>query len=109
RDNVGGFVGRGMQSGFHRSYAIGNVMGRDRVGGFAGEIHNANVPDDFYTSTSFSSSNVTGSGEAVGGFVGYAYGAFIVDSYTHSYASGNNDVGGFAGQAVGGSDIKRSY
>lgn len=95
-DYVGGLVGRNDGT-VTRSFATGNVIGKNNVGGFVGQ-------NFWVIASSIATGNVTGSGSAVGGFVGFNNPGNItlVASITGSSATGNVtggiDVGGFAGR-----------
>ena len=82
--------GSGSISG---SYATGNVSGDSRVGGLVGESAGA-------ITASYAAGNVSGSGDGIGGLVGWDSGTTITASYAvgRVSASGNtSNIGGLVG------------
>jgi hypothetical protein len=75
----------------------GNITGRDEVGGLVGSMFTGSV------NNSYARSNVTGSGNNIGGLVGRNdYNGIIKNSYSIGNVTGN-DVGGAIGENEGGS------
>jgi filamentous hemagglutinin family protein len=104
---VGGLVGNflSLQS-ITNSYATGNVVGEEQVGGLVGGVSGGSV------SNSYATGNVTGS-TYVGGLIGELGGSlsnsFATGTVTASGAwSGNREVGGLVGYASY-SSIENSY
>lgn len=96
-DDVGGFIGNlDLWSGAYDSRAAGNVIGERIVGGFVGRSEQGSIR------RSFSTGNVSGSSEYIGGFIGSISGT---SNITENYSTGNVintggfSVGGFAGGA----------
>ena len=111
---AGGFAGSIGDSAISTSYASGNVTAieetngqgtfdPDYVGGFTGYISNSMTID------LFASGNVSSPGSHVGGFTGYIYDALLENEYATGSVSGNQYVGGFAGDIYGGYDIVQVY
>ena len=80
--NVGGLVGStgGVATNITNSYATGDVSGVDNIGGLVGLL------DQNHSITySHATGDVTGSGEYIGGLVGWlAFGASISNSYANT-------------------------
>jgi prepilin-type N-terminal cleavage/methylation domain-containing protein len=108
--DVGGFVGRQSGGSITYSHSIGNVNGGNRVGGFVGFQYDSMAE----ISNSYSTGNVSCSGDKVGGFIGDSWGYdggdfyMIEDSYSTGNVSGVNSVGGFIGNLMSGY-MKNSY
>ena len=99
---VGGLAGynHGFISG---SYSAGAVNGVEDVGGLVGQHdHPYSIVD------SYSDSMVIGEGNRVGGLAGYSSGS-ILRSYVTGAVSGNEQVGGLAGNSEYYSRIEDSY
>jgi len=100
---VGGLMGYGYGSGSGStildSHATGNVTGGNSVGGLVGYGY-----DDSITN-SYATGEVTGTGDNVGGLVGYTNGSnpIIDNSYATGPVTGNNYVGGLVGYVNSGS------
>ncbi|CAG0954608.1 partial Heme/hemopexin-binding protein, partial [Geobacteraceae bacterium] len=94
---VGGLMGYGYGSSsgstILNSHATGNVTGGNSVGGLVGYGY-----DDSITN-SYATGEVTGTGDNVGGLVGYTNGSnpIIDNSYATGPVTGNNYVGGLVG------------
>ncbi|WNY26369.1 hypothetical protein [Methanolapillus ohkumae] len=116
KDNVGGLVGYSKSSmNIISTKACGNVTGENNVGGLIGKIDfiskpNANGITYNNVNNSYSTANVTATGDNVGGLIGLATGSgtykIVVNRiYTTGSVSGNDSVGGLIGN---GSDISIS-
>lgn len=108
RNNVGGVVGSNRfethdyPSTILRVYNTGTVEGENNVGGVAGR-------DQYQTSHSFNLGEVRGTGENVGGVIGYKDGGLpLVHSYNMGAVSGSNAVGGIAGK-VSNITVEHTY
>jgi hypothetical protein len=106
-DRVGGLVGYNYYSGsaVDSSYAMGAVSGVNDVGGLVG--HNTES-----VTGSRSSGDVTGSGDRVGGLVGYNdFGASVSICYALGYVTGtgSNYVGGLVGYNNNSASVSNSY
>ena len=95
---IGGLVGRNVEGTITESVASGAVTGIDNVGGLVG--HDRGVSSGDSISASRASGNVTGSGERVGGLVGWAA-RTIRASYATGTVTGATWVGGLVGRLVG--------
>ncbi len=103
-DQVGGLVGYNNTMSTSRSYTSNAVSGRNSVGGLFGET-NGGVGADY----NYSLGDVTGTGQYVGGLVGYNGFAFSIgNSYATGAVSGASDVGGLAGYNLNGT-LSTSY
>lgn len=112
--NIGGLVGNLAGSGgvtiINESYATGNVGVSSEgdytyyVGGLVGYMEYGEIHKSFATG------DVVG-GEGVGGFLGYAsYAGIINDNFATGSVSGTTQIGGFIGDAYDGIDeIQRNY
>lgn len=101
-----GIFGRTENASFSNLYLDNiTISGTDNVGALIGTAT--------YTTTSrisLTNSSVTGTGEFVGGIVGYLGGSSIEKSYAEdTTVTGDNLVGGLAGIAIGPSTISQSY
>ena len=89
---IGGLLGFNERGTVNNSYSTGNVGGINRIGGLVGYNYYATV------SNSYSTGSVTGSGEDIGGLIGYGGGA------THSYwdieTSGQSSSAGGEGKTT---------
>ena len=97
-NTVGGLVGRNVEGTITESVASGAVTGPSQVGGLVGHDRGVSSGDSIVASRA--SGNVTGSGESVGGLVGWAAGT-IRASYATGAVSGAESVGGLAGLLQG--------
>ena len=100
-NTVGGLVGLNYGE-IENSNSIGNVNGKEFVGGLAGENSKNGIIFD-----SYSDGNVSGSGDAVAGLVGFNNEGNISNSYADAKVDGNNTVGGLVGNNNG--NIFNSY
>jgi hypothetical protein len=108
--DAGGLVGRNNENIIKKCYAIGNVTGKDNVGGLAGSnsrggmfVYRAGVAGEGKgsISNSFATGKVTGD-KNVGGLVGYIAKNKIENCYATGNVKGNNNVGGLVGYSLGG-------
>ena len=100
-NGIGGLVGENYGT-IKNSYAEGNVIGSGSIGGLVGDNYG-----DGKINNSYSTANVTASGDGVGGLIGYNIG--IIDN---SYGIGNVTGGSSAGGLVGfndGGNVTNSY
>ncbi|GBU24617.1 hypothetical protein R83H12_01251 [Fibrobacteria bacterium R8-3-H12] len=99
---VGGLVGRNTNSPISKSYATGNVEGKDNyVGGLVGDASGA-------ISESYAIGNVTGN-DGVGGLVGNSNN-IISNSYAAGAVKGKSKLGGLIGMlANSSSSVTFSY
>ncbi len=103
--SVGGLAGTNLGH-IEDSYVTGSVAGFGYVGGLAGFADSSSE-----ISGSHFSGTVTAratDGQAVGGLVGHQSGV-IRASYASGSVSGNENVGGLAGENDGGANIVASY
>lgn len=113
-EDVGGLVGSAGAATISDSYATGDVEGVEDVGGLVGFTTNAyDITSDGYLRSTISSSYATGvvagSGDNVGGLVGYAKYTDVVGSYHETgIVTGVNSVGGLIGYFENGT-IDTSY
>ena len=99
RYSVGGLVGSSYSYGsISGSYSAGAVNGKVIVGGLAGYYSSNPIVD------SHSDSTVVGAGNLVGGLVGLSLGS-IFRSHATGSVSGNEQVGGLAGESRYGSIV----
>ncbi len=100
--DVGGLVGWTDGGSIASSYATGNVVGDDWVGGLAGGAE--------IVTESYATGNVSASGVDVGGLVGESYGA-TTDCYATGAVSGSADgnIGGLVGNSYPDSEISNCY
>lgn len=97
---VGGLVGSNNgNSSISECFSTGSVNGTQRVGGLVGE----NAGD---ISNSYSSANVSASGNFVGGLAGRNNGV-ISNCYSIGTVAGNNQIGGLVGS--NGNTVTDSY
>lgn len=92
--HTGGLAGDNDGS-IENSYVTGTVQGTQAVGGLVGNNDKGSIFD------SYSGATVTGSGNGVGGLVGYMNDGTSAPAITHSYATGNVTGGGSVGGLVG--------
>ena len=102
--SVGGLVGEGREATITASYARGTVAGNSSVGGLVGEGREATI------TASYATGKIQGS-DRVGGLVGDGEGAMIMASYARGNATGTgNNVGGLVGYGGSGTAfITASY
>lgn len=110
KDFVGGLIGSMSGGEIKDSYATGNVRAKSAVGGFVGRKGSGAVNANIYRS--YSTGKVMGI-DSVGGFIGSLWfntSGTIKDSYSTSRVSGLN-AGGFIGSTFGnnGHSIVNSY
>jgi len=107
---VGGLVGYSRYFFMENCYATGDVSGERYVGGVAGELRGADSLGESTTNLKgcYSTGNVSGTGNYVGGLVGNIAGATIDGCHSTGKVSGVNEVGGVAGGIIGGS-VKNCY
>jgi len=93
---VGGFAGWNETSLISNCYATGYITGNQEVGGLVGYNHFSTII------FSYTVISVTGNGNnSVGGLVGFNNDAStIVNCYSISSLSGNDDIGGIAGMNI---------
>ncbi|GHV14728.1 hypothetical protein AGMMS49938_11380 [Fibrobacterales bacterium] len=100
---VGGLVGYNYRSTVSNSYATGAVSGTEYVGGLVGGNYNGIVESSYATGA------VTGAYD-IGGLVGYNYNGTVSNSYAMGTASGTgNYVGGLVGYNNHYSTVSNSY
>ena len=103
--NIGGLVGNnlGTTAVITNSHSsnITNLFGNHNVGGLAG-ANNGTIR------LSYSTNNVTASGQTAGGFVGITTSGIIEQSYATGAVSGAGVVGGFAGR-IDNAIIRNSF
>ncbi|MCM3716704.1 hypothetical protein M3202_21945, partial [Alkalihalobacillus oceani] len=94
--DTGGIIGEGTAADFKKVYATGEVEGENKVGGLIGEARGA-----IEISDGFSAGNVKGSGDSVGGAVGYLGSSSGTPRLENVYAvgsvEGKEEVGGIVG------------
>ncbi|HOC58887.1 MAG TPA: GLUG motif-containing protein, partial [Smithellaceae bacterium] len=102
-ENVGGLTGWNKNNGaISDSYATGSVTGKTNVGGLAG-LNDGSITGSYATTGA-----VTGSGDQIGGLVGWNKNdGVITGSYAASAVTGKTKVGGLAGLNDG--SITNSY
>jgi hypothetical protein len=112
---AGGLIGLHQEAEVYFSYARGQVTGDYRLGGLIGQITIHGEPASVYNC--YASGNVTGTGEKIGGLVGYSYrsgfeGIIVVGkSASWGRVVGDSEVGGLIG-ALGwssGTNASASY
>jgi len=100
-NTVGGLVGTNWGS-ISNSYSIGNVIGVNSVGGLAGINGAGGILSNVHAT-----GNVTGSGDTVGGLVGFmsdnnqGMATTINNAYSSGTVSGVKNVGGLVGWYTG--------
>ena len=104
-NNVGGLVGYAKANTVIEGCSItgaGQITGTGSVGGIAGRADNMTI------CRSFSTANVTGTGENIGGLAGYnRLASTITQSYSSGHVSGKKAAGGILGCKDSiGNDIK---
>ena len=99
-NNVGGFSGFGEACNISNCNLSGSIQGGSSVGGYFGVVDYCSLQDNF------SSADVVGKGDYVGGFVGKAYDDYrkeIVNCrVNNNVIKGNNYVGGLLGYMMEG-------
>jgi len=101
---VGGLVGVATANTLESAYATGDVTGVSYIGGLIGGNYGV-------LSRSYATGNVSGSGEMIGGLVGYNSATLIEGSHATGSVTGTTAGGGSLGGLVGTSDgtITQSY
>ena len=101
--HIGGLIGDA--NGFIQNcYAVGNVKGYNYCGGLLGEFNTMTRVINCYAK-----GDVIGSGDNIGGLVGYCMDGFILYSYSTGNVKGNNYIGGLVGLQGGKSSIRSCY
>ena len=110
--NVGGLVGMVDKQGhlisehkISNSYATGEVTGKSHVGGLVGQVKKGGST----INNSYFEGSVTGTGERVGGLMGYATSTEISNTYATGSVKGSSRVGGLVGLATNTTKISNSY
>lgn len=96
--SVGGFTGESSRANISKARALGDVHGVYDASGFSGRVYGVDpeeVENTMVIDRSYATGQVTSGSFEAAGFVGYAYGATITDSYSRSI------VNGVAGLAAG--------
>ena len=93
--NVGGLLGNTNASNIRGCHVSGTVAGLSNIGGLIGYMYNSNMYNSYCTGT------VTGTGDKIGGIIGYRYvnasNNYISNCYSASNVNGKTGVGGFIG------------
>jgi len=103
-NTVGGLVGYN-QAGTNEiteSHATGTVDGADTVGGLVGQ-------NEGIVTTSYATGSVIGTGEYIGGLVGYNEDATVTESYATGDVDGDLEVGGLVGYNYFDAVVNKSY
>lgn len=110
RDYTGGAVGFHENGSVYRVYfGNGAVSGRNYVGGIAGYLKGSSSSVDVI-SESFSTGTITGTGQYIGGVLGYLEQGTIRNSYSLATVTGSGTHrGGFIGYAKGTYSVVNSY
>jgi len=105
-DYVGGMAGQNFQNHakLSSSFSYGIVNGNSYVGGLVGRNSSSSVIEN-----SFSRAEINGNSFYIGGFVGENYAAEIYNSYSAGSATGNSNVGGFAGSNYYNTIVKNCF
>ncbi|MCK7488624.1 MAG: hypothetical protein MZU97_26345 [Bacillus subtilis] len=96
---IGGLAGRSYETGHvSNTYVSASVQGQNRVGGLVGvvDVADATALPVIYDNVVFVGS-VIGSGQYVGGLVGYLRGVQMSNVIVAGYIQGAQEVGGVAG------------
>ncbi|GHE21205.1 MBG domain-containing protein [Halomonas urumqiensis] len=102
--SVGGLVGYNNSSTISNSYANGDVMGLNDVGGLIGTNFNLSST----VSNSYSTGNVEGN-DNIGGLVGINFFSTISSSYATGSVKGDSNVGGLLGANRASATVSNSY
>jgi len=94
-DMVGGLVGNAI-SKYYGNYASGKVTGWSEVGGLLGSFAGGS-PGDYDLANSYATGDVIGSGDSVGGLIGWNS-LKVSNAYATGNVIGRNYVGGLVGQ-----------
>jgi hypothetical protein len=104
---IGGLTGTLWASTLNRSYATGNIVGRDSVGGLIGHNGMSSI------SVAYATGNVTATANGTvnfGGLVGTSEsGASITGAFSTGDISGVDIVGGLIGRQTADSTVVNSY
>jgi hypothetical protein len=92
-NEVGGLVGWNNYSHIDASYAIGDVVGVDSVGGLVGESNHFST-----VYNSYATGSVNASGNMAGGLIGFNNHSEVERSYAVGNVSGVNSTGGLVGE-----------
>lgn len=99
QDYIGGICGGTINSSeiitMTKCFYKGNVTGRNYLGGVCGYFSTYNASSNI--NTSYTIGSVVGTGNYIGGFVGYCD-SRITNCYSHSNVTGASHVGGFCGR-----------
>jgi len=95
RNYVGGLAGYSNGGNVAACYTTGSVRGTSYVGGLIGK------DNDGILTACYSTASVVGSGNYIGGLVGYAISGSVNVSYAVGAVGGNDYVGGLLGQCQG--------
>lgn len=99
QDYIGGICGGTINSNaiinMTKCFYKGNVTGRNYLGGICGYLSAYNTGSNI--NTSYTIGSVAGTGDYIGGFVGYCNSP-ITNCYSHSDVTGASHVGGFCGR-----------
>jgi hypothetical protein len=102
---VGGLIGFNQDGIVENTYSTGTVQGSSEVGGLVGFMaYGSSV-----VKTSFSTSNVTGSGNEVGGLIGSLQSGQVQNCYATGDVTGSNRVGGLVGEALWSASVTSSF
>lgn len=104
-EKVGGLIGFCQDGLVEHTYSTGSVQGKTEVGGLIGFVAYGSA----LVKTSFSTSNVTGSNNEVGGLVGKLQSGQIQDCYATGEVQGNNRVGGLVGEMLWNAIVSNSF
>jgi len=101
-DYTGGLIGFSRDTTVDNSYSTGYTIGGAYVGGLTGWKTRGTV------SKSYATGNTTGSGNYVGGLIGYIFStAYIENSYARGNVTGDTNVGGLIGSNA--NDVNFTY
>lgn len=104
---TGGLLGTLWDSTLERSFATGDVVGRDNVGGLIGHSGRSSI------SSAFATGNVTATANGItnyGGLVGSSEsGSTITNAFATGNVSGTDMVGGLIGRQTSDSSVTNSY
>ncbi|MHB1398845.1 MAG: GLUG motif-containing protein [Trichloromonadaceae bacterium] len=104
---TGGLLGTLWDSNLERSFAAGDVVGRDNVGGLVGYNGRSSI------SNAFATGNVTPTANGItnyGGLVGSSdSGSTITNTYATGNVTGIDMVGGLIGRQTSDSSVTNSY
>ncbi|WP_026903271.1 GLUG motif-containing protein [Pedobacter glucosidilyticus] len=99
--STGGLIGISSNNNIDGCYSTANVTGVNRIGGLIGETSVLTVGTAGFIRNSYTTGTVIGSGERIGGLVGFAnINTNISNCYANGAISGQFSVGGLLGQAI---------